>query len=138
MKFTEHLKSQAAKAIAAGLILSITTSLMALLKRAWYPLVVHVLPAIDVREVIQLNLLLILLNILAWTLLFFRREPQFKVRFGVYWDKNKNPRCASCESPLLTEKPYTLSCKKCDPGIWFILRDESGKQINLADAQKLI
>jgi hypothetical protein len=138
MKITEYLREHTAQAIVVGLSAAIGTSLTVLVRGVWRPLVEHVFPRIDTSELLWLVLLLCLTIATLVVILLSQREPKMKARFGVYWDKQKNPRCPACESPLVMQRPFAFICQQCKKEAWIELRKESGERINLEDAQKLI
>ena len=84
-------------------------------------------------------LLAILVTSLALNLIFFivvwitsKKEP-FRLKYGIYWDKDKNPHCPSCKIPVAAYGDYQMSgkgyyCKPCQKV--FALADASGKNID--------
>ena len=70
------------------------------------------------------------------------RKNKLKPRFGLYWDKNKNPYCPICKKLISTSyydnkplDPYFI-CLKCD--IIIRLRDERGNQMHFYQAVDLL
>lgn len=65
-------------------------------------------------------------------------------RFGLYWDKRKNPYCPACKVPLRPDEhwkfgnitTFSLSCPKCR--LHHPMLDENGKAYDLPSIKKLI
>ncbi len=68
--------------------------------------------------------------ILFWIL---NKKPlaEFRLKYGIYWDKDKNPHCPNCKIPIGAYSEYTAGwgyyCKPC--GKIFPLSDASGNDI---------
>lgn len=81
-----------------------------------------------------LNLVIV---ILFWIL---NKKPsaEFKLKYGIYWDKDKNPHCPNCKIPIGAYGDYTSGwgyyCKPC--GKIFSLTDVSGNNIKPEQAVK--
>lgn len=132
-KVKETLLSKAAEGVAA--------SLTVLVVWAGYELAPVVLPAIESgtskKAILALLLssfaLNILFGLLVWSL--SKKEP-FKLKYGIYWDREKNPHCPSCKKPIATYGTYRggvgYYCKPC--GNVFPLADASGKNIEPSKA----
>ncbi len=79
----------------------------------------------------------ILLVILFW-ILNNRSAPKFKLKYGIYWDSDKNPHCPNCKIPIAGYREYDPGwgyyCKPC--GKVFHLTDASGKDIKPEQAIK--
>ncbi|MGO4891466.1 hypothetical protein [Flavobacterium sp. W21_SRS_FM6] len=76
---------------------------------------------------LALNLLLL---ILFWAL--NRKKSEFRLKYGIYWDKEKNPHCPNCKIPIGGYNSYSTGgvgyyCKPC--GKIFPLTDSSGNDI---------
>jgi hypothetical protein len=71
---------------------------------------------------------------LVWLL---SKKEQFRLKYGIYWDKGKNPHCPSCKTPLAAYGKYQAGkgyyCKPCNK--IFPLADASGKDIDPKTAQ---
>ena len=74
---------------------------------------------------LALNLVLV---ILFWVL---RKKPEFKLKYGIYWDSDKNPHCPNCKIPTGAYNEYQTGwgyyCKPC--GKIFPLTDAAGNDI---------
>jgi ribosomal protein L37AE/L43A len=66
-----------------------------------------------------------------------------KLKFGVYWDRNLNPFCSTCKTPLQTVNVesygiVTWSCCKCNKPLKF---SDGGKLVSMkyvsAEVEKL-
>jgi hypothetical protein len=60
-------------------------------------------------------------------------ESDLKLKFGAYWDKDANPYCSYCKTPLQTVKvehygDVTLSCCKCSKPLKL---SEHGKLVSM-------
>ncbi|HUX90139.1 MAG TPA: hypothetical protein VMV48_05560 [Gallionellaceae bacterium] len=138
MTFFDHVKDSIATRAAEGIAASLTV----LLVWAAYQVAPVALPAIEaaVSKQVLLALLVtsLVLNfiflIVVW--LTSKKEP-FRLKYGIYWDKDKNPHCPSCKIPVAAYGDYQLGgrgyyCKPCKKV--FALADASGKNINPATA----
>lgn len=103
-----------------------------------------VLPAIEsaLSKEVTVSLLLaslalnIVLVILFWGLY---RKPEFKLKYGIYWDKQKNSHCPSCKIPIVAYDDYGIKgtgfyCKPCNKV--FPLQNVSGNAIKPKEAIK--
>lgn len=83
----------AATTVLAGWFLSLVAPILK-------PAILAALPA---QAVLPLLLLSLLLNLIFAVLIYQttkKQEPELQLRFGVYWDKNKNPHCPVCQKPV--------------------------------------
>ncbi|MCK4823768.1 hypothetical protein KA005_48895, partial [bacterium] len=133
MSFTDKIKesimSRAAESVAAAITVLI----------AWvaYQVAPAILPAIETalskRVILALLLLSLVLNIVFF--LFVRavsKKESFKLKYGIYWDKDKNPHCPNCKIPIGGYAKYQTGtgyyCKPCKK--IFPLCDASGNKID--------
>ncbi len=74
---------------------------------------------------LALNLVLV---VLFWV---FRKHPEFKLKYGIYWDSDKNPHCPNCKIPIAGYSTYQSGkgyyCKPCKKV--FPLQDSAGNDI---------
>ena len=84
---------------------------------------------------------LYLVLLAAYIFLCFKIRKKFKPKFGVFWDKNKEPYCPIHEKPLprhkvrLRGKIVTgVGCVKCGKNLHLITDD--GKRLSLEEAKK--
>lgn len=61
----------------------------------------------------------------------FIKEPKLILKFGIYWDKELNPYCPVCKTPLTLISDSRPNCYKCDKIIPIVSSD---KRIGLAEA----
>ncbi|EPF2931141.1 hypothetical protein ACSL9C_004088 [Vibrio navarrensis] len=76
---------------------------------------------------LALNLLIL---ILFWVL-NKSSKPEFLLKYGIYWDREKNPHCPNCKTPIGGYNEYSEGwgyyCKPCNK--IFPLTDASGNDI---------
>jgi hypothetical protein len=133
MSFKDKLKDSIISKAAEGL--AVAASIIILWAAA--KLTPVVLPAIETglsKEVIVSLLLAslalnIILVILFWVL---HKKPEFKLKYGIYWDKENNPHCPNCKIPIGGYDEYQTGkgyyCKPC--GKIFPLTDANGNNID--------
>ena len=90
-------------------------------------------------------LALLFLLCLAWCIaLRSQLSEKIITRFGLCWDKRKNPYCPTCKIPLRPDKQwdfgnittFSLLCPKC--GCHHPMVDENGKTSDLPSIKKLL
>ena len=137
MNFFDKVKDSLADRAAQG----VASSLTVLLIWAAYQVAPVILPAIESavskRVLLSLFIASLVINIIflivAWST---SRKAPFRLKYGIYWDKHKNPHCPSCKTPVAAYGEYQLGkgyyCKPCKK--IFALADASGKDIDPAQA----
>lgn len=99
-----------------------------------------VLPLIESHLSNQVLVALLLaslaVNILLALLIYvLSKKPVFKLKYGIYWDSEKNPHCPSCQKPVAAYGEYQSGkgyyCKPC--GKLFPLANASGNDMNPAE-----
>jgi hypothetical protein len=45
-------------------------------------------------------------------------DKRLKLKYGLYWDRKKNPRCPSCKKPLQVYNYCTYHCLACDKNVF--------------------
>lgn len=134
-KFIDKLIEHAAEAA--------VTAVSVLLVWVAHQLSPVVLPLIESNisnEVLVALLLASLAVIVLLVLIIYvlSRKPAFKLKYGIYWDSDKNPHCPACQKPLATYAEYMgekgYYCKPCAKV--FQLADASGNDIDPAEAVK--
>ena len=133
-KFKEKLIERAAEGVAV--------SLTALVVWAAYQVAPAILPAVEqlVDKKVLLALLVssLVLNIIfAVAMWVVSRKPSMRLKYGIYWDHNKNPHCPSCKNPIAGYSDYMTAgtgyyCKPC--GEVFPLQDAAGNNVLPAKA----
>jgi len=79
----------------------------------------QVLDKLPKKAALSLFLLSLLVNCImcAWVIILYRSR-QLTLRFGLYWDKDLNPYCPVCQSPLGAYGDYMtgrgFNCIKCN------------------------
>lgn len=128
-KLREKLVDRAAEGIAA--------SLTALLIWAAYQVAPVVLPAIEeaTSKKVLLALLVSSLVLNVACVLVARSattREAFRVKYGIYWDREKNPHCPNCKIPIAGYNKYDSGkgfyCKPCNK--IFRLTDVAGNDID--------
>jgi hypothetical protein len=79
-------------------------------------------------------LLSFVINVILVALLYSatrKEDPFLQLRFGIYWDKDKNPYCPVCQKPVVYDNwelfgwgYYCTPCNKVTP-----LKDAHGKNL---------
>lgn len=133
MTFFRKLKDAMAERAAEG----VAASLAVLLVWAASQITPAVLPAVEaaVSKQVLLALLVssIALNIIFFIVICFHSKSDvLQLKYGIYWDKQKNPHCPSCKKPISGYGDYGFNgtgyyCKTCDQ--IFPLADAMGKSV---------
>lgn len=97
------------------------------------PLLPYIESAVSKKSMLSLLALSLFANIALLALIFLlTRRSQFVLKYGIYWDKDKNPHCPSCKTPVATYNEYSSGkgyfCKPCKK--LFPLADASGNDIS--------
>jgi transposase-like protein len=132
MSFGDKLKESIISNAAEGLALSLTAILI------WVSTKVGpvIMPALEsnLSKSILVSLLFASLALnLVFLIIFWviYKKPQFKLKYGIYWDSDKNPHCPNCKIPIAAYGSYQGSkgyyCKPCKKV--FTLQDASGNDI---------
>jgi hypothetical protein len=111
------------------------TPIVVLLIWVGHELVPILLPLADsISKQIFLALLLasLLINVLlAFLISVATKKPPFRLKYGIYWDAEKNPHCPSCKTPVAGYAQYSIGagyqCKPC--GKIYPLTDADGNDI---------
>jgi hypothetical protein len=95
-----------------------------------------ILPAIE-SSLSKSLLVSLLLASLALNIVFlglfrvFRKKIDFRLKYGIYWDSDKNPHCPNCKIPISGYDKYITGwgyyCKPCNKV--FPLSDASGNDV---------
>lgn len=128
-KFRDKLADRAAESIAV--------SLTALLAWACYAVAPAVLPAIEAVTSKKVLLALLLASFALNVIFFFivlstSKKETLRVKYGIYWDREKNPHCPNCRIPIGSYADYDAGkgyyCKPCNK--IFKVTDVSGNDID--------
>jgi hypothetical protein len=108
-----------------------------LLAWAAYQVAPAILPAIEsaVSKQVLLALLVtsLVLNVIFLVIVWLiSKKELFRLKYGIYWDKDKNPHGPSCKTPVAAYGDYGVGgagyyCMPCKQA--FPLADASGKNI---------
>ena len=133
MPFLATVKDNLADRTAEGIAASLTV----LLVWAAYQIAPVVLPAIEAvtskKTLLALLVTSLVLNLVFALVVFsVAKRKEFRVKYGIYWDREKNPHCPSCKIPIAGYDSYGSGkgyyCKPCNKV--FRLTDVSGKDID--------
>jgi hypothetical protein len=136
MNVIDKIKDKLVEHAAEGAIASVAVLLVWVANK----LAPVVLPLIESNLSNQVLLALLLasiaINILLAILIYgATKKRPFKLKYGIYWDSEKNPHCPSCQKPIAAYGQYTTgkgySCKPC--GKVFPLADAGGNDMTPAD-----
>ncbi len=139
MNVADKIKDKIIKHAAEGAIASVAILLVWVANK----LAPIVLPLIENNLSNQVLLALLLasiaINILLVILIYsVTKKSPLKLKYGIYWDSEKNPYCPSCQKPIAGYNEYIYQkgyyCKPCDKV--FPLTDVSGNDIAPADVVK--
>jgi hypothetical protein len=88
------------EAVLSNAVAASTASITVLLGWIFSEIAPILLPAIEAVSTKKLLLSLLglslLLNLVLLALVWLlSKKPQFRLKYGIYWDKNKNPYCPS-------------------------------------------
>lgn len=138
MSFGERVKEALITRAAEGLAVSVSVILIWVCSQVG-PIILPVLESTLPKALLVNSLLASLgLNIVVLILFWFlRKKTEFKLKYGIYWDKEKNPHCPNCKIPIGGYGEYHTGgkgyyCKPC--GKIFPLTDAAGNHIDPAQA----
>lgn len=79
---------------------------------------------------------ILLLAVLA-LLAYLRVDKRLKLKYGIYWDKNRNPHCPSCKKPLQLGIYSSYECITCNKNN---IRpfDKSGRNLPIEIVHRLL
>ncbi len=132
MKFKEKVKEIIISRVTEGLAISVSILVI------WVASVVGpaLMPAIELSLskslLVSLLMASLVLNIVFLGLFrVFQKKIDFRLKYGIYWDSDKNPHCPSCKKPISSYDKYITGwgyyCKPCNKV--FPLSDASGNDI---------
>ena len=99
------------------------------------PIILPALSKISSNVFLALLLISVVLNfffsLIIWNLASLTKN-KFKLKYGIYWDRDKNPHCPNCKIPIGAYSCYQTAglgyyCKPCNKV--FKLTDASGNDI---------
>lgn len=137
MTFLAIIKDKLADRAAKGMAASPTV----LLVWAAYQLAPAVLPVIEAvtskRVLLALFVTSLVLNFVSLLIASFSsKKAEFRIKYGIYRDREKKPRCPACKIPIGGYVEYDAGkgyyCKPCNK--IFRLTDAAGKDIDPVQA----
>ncbi len=146
MKITESIKESTTK-----YLLSIILGVLGLLIGSIYsdlipiilPSIIQQLPKTVLLKMLTLAIILFVLSLALSWVTYIHLKTKFISKFGVVWDKNKEPYCPACEKPFAKYEANLggkiqagLYCAKCNKTLPLIT--DEGKRLTLIEAKKLL
>lgn len=134
LRLKDALVNRAAESIAASMTALIAWSLYKLLPA----LLPSLLSALSMPILLSLLGTSLLMNFVFLIIVWVNESKrEFRLKYGIYWDKDKNPHCPSCKIPLAAFGSYQMGgtgyyCKPCKQV--FPLADATGKNIDPTSA----
>ena len=131
-KITDKVVEHAAEAAVAAV-----SVLLVWVAKQLSPVVVPLIESTLSNQVLVALLLASLaVNILLALIIYVvSRKPAFKLKCGIYWDREKNPHCPACQKPVAAYGEYQSGkgyyCKPC--GKVFPLADARDRDIDPAN-----
>ncbi len=126
MKIIEAIKEHTAKNIVA-MILGVLSYFVLSVYSDILPNILPMLQRLPNTTIIKICIVAIILFVLSLVLSFviYRSyKPRFKARFGILWDKDKEPFCPSCQTYLsdytVNRNPdeYYFWCHTCKANVF--------------------
>ena len=108
------------------------------------PIIIQQLPNTLLLKLLLMESLLLLLIFVIALIQYLKLKNKPILKFGIYWDKKKEPYCPVCSKPLSyglfyiqsqEVDAYVFKCINCNK---FISCTNNGENINLEEAQKLL
>lgn len=133
MTFFEKVRDKLVDRAAEG----IAAALTALLIWVAYQVAPVILPAIEAaasnKVLLALLVSSLVLNVVCVLVaLSATKKEDFRVKYGIYWDRDKNPHCPNCKIPIAGYNRYDTGkgfyCKPCNK--IFRLTDVAGNDID--------
>lgn len=117
-KFWDKLIEHAAECAVAALSI-----LLVYVAGQLAPVFLPLVDALTNRVLLALLLASLLINVLLALLIYFAtRKSPLRLKYGIYWDTEKNPHCPSCQKPVATYAEhaagwgyYCIPCGKAFP-----------------------
>lgn len=137
MHFGEKVKDSIVNRAAEGLAVSVSVIII----WAASKIAPVILPALEssLSKSLLVSLLLasLALNaVFAFLYWLVSKKPEFKLKYGIYWDSDKNPHCPNCKIPIAGYDTYQSNkgyyCKPCKKV--FPLQDSAGNDIEPSQA----
>jgi len=133
MSFGEKVKESIINRAAEGLAVSISVILIWMVSKV-APVIMPALES-NLSKSLLLSLFLASLALnTVFVVLFWvtRKKAEFNLKYGIYWDANKNPHCPNCKIPIAGYAKYQRGtgyyCKPCNK--IFPLQDSTGNDVS--------
>jgi hypothetical protein len=132
MNFGEKVKESIINRAAEGLAVSVTLIVIWVSSKVGPVIVPALESSLSKSLLMSLFIGSLALNIVLVALFWvLRKKPEFKLKYGIYWDSNKNPHCPNCKIPIAGYSTYQAGkgyyCKPCKKV--FPLQDSAGNNI---------
>lgn len=132
MSFGERVKESIVNRAAEALAVSVSVILIWVVSKV-APIIMPALES-NISKPLLLSLFLASLALnLVFVVLFWvtRKTSEFRLKYGIYWDTDKNPHCPNCKIPIAGYAEYQTGtgyyCKPCKKV--FPLQDAAGNNI---------
>lgn len=132
MSFGEKVKETLVTRAAEGLGLSVGVVIIWVCSEVGPLLLPALESSLSKSVLLKIALACFALNMIFLAIFWVtRRKPEFKLKYGIYWDSDKNPHCPACKIPTGAYNEYQAGwgyyCKPC--GKIFPLTDAAGNDI---------
>lgn len=132
MSFGEKVKESIINRAAEGLAVSVSIIVIWVASKVGPAILPALESSLSPSLLVSLLLASLALNIIFAVLFWVtRKKPEFRLKYGIYWDLDKNPHCPNCKIPIAGYAEYQSGkgyyCKPC--GKVFPLQDSTGKDI---------
>jgi hypothetical protein len=146
MKITETIKENTIQLILSGLFAILGFLIGSIYSEAFQTILPTVLQEMSKTLILKMLLVAIIICVLLIALsfaIYFHFKTKLIPKFGVVWDKNKEPYCPTCEKPLAKHLAKFedniiagIDCVKCKKS--FTLLTDEGGRITLIEAKQLL
>lgn len=132
MKIIEKFKEKLIDRVVELFVIALSTALIWVCTKIGPVILPAVESGLSKEVIFTLLLSSLALNfIILVTFWAVHRKPEFKLKYGIYWDSEKNPHCPNCRIPIGSYDKYDVGwgyyCKPCKK--IFQLTDATGKKI---------
>jgi len=133
VSFQEKVKESIVTRASEGLAIAVSVILIWAASKIGPILLPAIESALSKGVLVSLLLASLALNIVFLALFWIlHKKPEFQLKYGIYWDKGKNPHCPNCKIPLSRYAQYQHGkgylCQPCKK--IFSLADPNGNHIN--------
>jgi hypothetical protein len=138
MSFGEKVKESIVNRAAEGLAVSVSIILIWVVSKIGPAILPALESSLSKSLLVSLLLASLALN-LVFVVLFWvtRKKSEFRLKYGIYWDSDKNPHCPNCKIPIAGYSEYSAGigyyCKPCKKV--FPLQDSAGKDVEPSQAE---